>query len=105
MEISRNVILDLLPLYVADEVSDDTRVLVEKYLKSHPDLAEAARNTAALAASAEIPSPLKKEDQMEAYSKTKQKIILWVIGLAFVFAAMFGVALMAVILLFFRNPF
>jgi len=105
MEISRNVILDLLPLYVADEVSDDTRILVEKYLESHPDLAEAARNAAAFAASEEIPRPLKKEDQMEAYAKAKQKIKMRIISLAFIIAAIFGVALIAVIFLFFRNPF
>jgi hypothetical protein len=40
MEITRNVILDLLPLYLADEVSDDTRLLVEKYLETNPELAD-----------------------------------------------------------------
>jgi len=38
MEITREVILDLMPLYVADEVSEDTRKLVEAYLETDEDL-------------------------------------------------------------------
>src|SRR3954454_5756004 len=33
MKVSREVILDLLPLYIADEASPETRALVEEYLK------------------------------------------------------------------------
>ena len=46
MEITRNVILDLLPLYLADEVSADTRALVEKYLETDPELANIAEQSA-----------------------------------------------------------
>ena len=102
-DITRNVILDLLPLYLAEEVSDDTRVLVEEYLERDPDLAEAARSSTALRETEEIPRPLKKEDKMEAYGKAKKKMWIWIIGLAFVFASLFGVALLAIILMFFRQ--
>jgi len=40
--ITKNVILDLLPLYEAGEVSADTRALVEAYLKEHPEVKFAA---------------------------------------------------------------
>jgi anti-sigma factor RsiW len=46
MKITRNVIQDLLPAYVAGEVSADTRTLVEEWLRTDPDLslqAEASR--------------------------------------------------------------
>ena len=102
-DITRNVILDLLPLYLAGEVSDDTRMLVDEYLETDPDLAEAARSSSALAETEEIPSPLKKEDKMEAYNKAKQRMWMWIIGLAFVFASIFGIALLAVIFMFFRQ--
>ena len=36
--VTRNVILDLLPLYEAGEVSADTRALVEAYLREHPEM-------------------------------------------------------------------
>jgi len=43
MEIERNVILDLLPMYLADEVSPETRELVDKYLETDQDLARFAQ--------------------------------------------------------------
>ena len=46
MDITRNVILDLLPLYLADEVSADTRALVDKYLESDPQLSNLAKQSA-----------------------------------------------------------
>jgi anti-sigma factor RsiW len=42
MKVARDVVLDLLPLYTAGEASPATRQLVEEYLASNPDLAEAA---------------------------------------------------------------
>lgn len=43
MRITRDVVVDLLPLYVAGEASDDTRVLVEEFLGQDPELALLAR--------------------------------------------------------------
>ena len=39
MTVTRNVILDLLPLYFAGEVSADTKALVDDFLRSDPDFA------------------------------------------------------------------
>ena len=76
MEITRNVILDLLPLYLADEVSADTRALVEKYLETDPELADMAEQSAAIELPDDIPIPLTKEDRMEAYRETK-RLMFW----------------------------
>jgi len=43
MKVTRDVVLDLLPLYLAGEASPDTRALVEEYLRQDPDLAERVR--------------------------------------------------------------
>jgi hypothetical protein len=43
MTVPRDVILDLLPLYLADEASPATRELVENYLKQDPALAQRVR--------------------------------------------------------------
>jgi anti-sigma factor RsiW len=43
MDVSRNVIIDLLPLYLADEASAETRALVERHLQTDPVLARLAR--------------------------------------------------------------
>jgi hypothetical protein len=37
MKVTRDVVNDLMPLYVAGEVSADSRALVEDYLRAHPD--------------------------------------------------------------------
>jgi len=47
MEITRNIILDLLPLYLAGEVSSDTQALVEKFLEDDQELANVAKQLAA----------------------------------------------------------
>ena len=76
MEVTRNVILDLLPLYLAGEVSPDSRKLVEKYLQTDPELARLAERTAAINLSEDVPVPLTQEDQMEAYKEAK-KMMFW----------------------------
>ena len=61
MEITRNVILDLLPLYSANEVSADTRVLVEEYLKTDPELANIAKQLETMEKPRDIPVPLSRD--------------------------------------------
>jgi hypothetical protein len=98
MEITRNVILDLLPMYLADEVSEDTRVLVEKYLETDPDLARIAKQSAAIDFQKEPPVPLTQEDKMKTYRKTKLLMFLYIAILAVVIAAVFGSLIMAFLL-------
>ena len=43
MNITKNVINDLYPLYLENECSADTRALVEEYLRSHPQHADELR--------------------------------------------------------------
>jgi anti-sigma factor RsiW len=76
MEVTRNVILDLLPLYLAGEVSPDSSKLVEKYLQTDPELARLAERTAAINLSEEVPVPITQEDQMEAYKEAK-RLMFW----------------------------
>ena len=75
-EVTRNVILDLLPLYVSGEVSTDTAALVKEYLDSDPELAEAAKNMAQANSNNEVPAPRSKEAAMEGFEKTKQLMII-----------------------------
>jgi len=99
MEITRNVILDLLPLYLADEVSADTHALVEEFLKTDPELAQVANESATMELSEDIPIPLAKEDQMEAYKEAKQLIyqrtLIWAGVIAFALLSCLGLALTA----------
>jgi anti-sigma factor RsiW len=72
MKITRNVILDLLPIYVANEASSDTRALVESYLASDPEAADLAKEFAKMETAVDVPVPLNKEDAMEAYREAKR---------------------------------
>jgi len=72
MKITRNVILDLLPIYVANEASADTRALMESYLASDPETADLAREFAKMETAGDVPVPLNKEDAMEAYKEAKR---------------------------------
>ena len=82
MEITRNVILDLLPLYSANEVSADTRALVEKYLKTDPELANVAKQFEAMEKPRKIPAPLSQDDEMEAYKKARRQHLLYALMIA-----------------------
>jgi hypothetical protein len=75
-EVARNVILDLLPLYLSGEASEETITLVKKYLDSDPDLAELAHKMAQAASHNQAPAPRTKEAQMEGFEKTKQLLII-----------------------------
>ncbi len=69
-KITRDIILDLLPLYMADEVSEDTRQLVESYMADDPKLAQLVETAVALPTN--IPEINKKENEMKTFEKTKR---------------------------------
>lgn len=94
MEITKNVILDLLPLYLADEVSADTRALIEEYLETDPELAEIAKQSAAVELPGDIPIPLTQEDKMKAYKKSKTIMIVTIVLLAALMATILGITLL-----------
>lgn len=99
MEITRNVILDLLPLYLANEVSADTRALIEKYLETDPELAHVVKHSSA-ALPKEIPVPLTQDDKMRAYRKAKRLIILS----SLILAGLISIVLVVAILIAFFVP-
>ena len=72
MEVTRNVVMDLLPLYLAEEASADPRALVAKHLESDPELARIAREMKGAVSSRDVPVPLAKEAGMEAYLEARR---------------------------------
>jgi len=50
MNITKDVITDLLPLYLAGEASPGTRSLLEEYMREHPEFAATVREAAARSA-------------------------------------------------------
>lgn len=92
--IPQHVILDLLPLYLADEVSEETRTLIDEYLKDHPQLAKLAEQAKQAPSLQDVPAPLKKETEMEALKKVKKMMIQHnvFLGLAVVLTIMMGIS-------------
>jgi len=80
------VILDLLPLYLAGEVSNDTAALVKEYLETDPELAEAAQEVAKTDSPGKVPSPFKKEVVLETYHEAKKWMTIRTLGLAAILA-------------------
>jgi predicted anti-sigma-YlaC factor YlaD len=88
------VIIDLLPLYLEGEVSDETRALIEEHLKNDPQLAKLAEQAKVAPSLQEIPAPLKKETEMEALKKVKKLMIQHnvFLALAVILTLMMGIS-------------
>ena len=74
MEITENVILDLMPLYLAKESSVDSTKMVDAYLKSNPRFAEKIKLQNKRLESFGIEKTLKMEEEMSILQKTKKLV-------------------------------
>lgn len=92
-KITRNVILDLMPLYLAGEASQDTKELVEAYLETDKELAEMAKESTTFNLPKDVPVPLEKDQALQLYIEAKRQmtIRIAIIGLTIVIVmAFFG---------------
>jgi hypothetical protein len=95
MKVTRDVILDLLPLYLADEASADTRTLVQEYLETDPGLAQLAERAGQSKIPNDLPIPLTEDTEMKAFKKARRLMIqhnLFLI-LAILFTFLFAMGL------------
>ncbi len=108
MKVTRDVILDLLPLYIAEEASADTRILVEKYLEMDPELADIAAQSAEMFQPDDSPIPLTTEDQMKSYLEAKRfmfrRNLIWAILIGLGLFMVFALALLAAFFLLASSP-
>ena len=88
MRVPKEVILDLLPIYLAGEVDPVTRAWVEEYLAQDPEMAEQVRRGAANPFDHASP-PLPPELELQALRKTRRTLTLlrWLFGVAMAFSA------------------
>jgi hypothetical protein len=95
-EITREIILDLLPVYFSGEASEETQRLVEEYFEGDPEFAQLARrmNEKLLQA---VPIHLPENHQMATLRRTQDTLKWRVIGLAVLvsFAVIFTLIVMA----------
>jgi anti-sigma factor RsiW len=87
MNINKNIINDLLPLYVVGECSPDTRALVEEYLQRNPQEAEELRRTINTRIPGMSPSPASL-DEVRALRNARRQVRLrsTVMGFAIFFS-------------------
>ena len=105
MAVTRDVIMDLLPLYLSDEASTDSRTLVKEHLDNDPELARVATQW-----KDRLPEPppaaVNPDAQVMAYQEAKRQIANRVITLAAAIAfgilAIGGAALIGAMLLISR---
>ena len=81
--VTRDVIEDLLPLYVAGEASRDTCTLVEAFLKRDPDLARLASGMASALPPERTPKLLGEDAEMRSIRRTRNMLTWksWLLGL------------------------
>jgi len=77
MEVTRDVIYDLLPAYFADDASDDTRALVEAYFETDPEFGRMASRFQMLVAdrhrdAAEADAIARERDAFDCVRKAAQ---------------------------------
>jgi anti-sigma factor RsiW len=88
MSIPKEVILDLLPVYLAGEASPATRAWLEEYLAQDPELADQVRRQRTESFDQALP-PLPPELELRALRRTRRVMALqrWLFGLGIAFSA------------------
>lgn len=89
MNVTREVILDLLPVYLAGEASPATRALVEEYMKQDPELAQKIRLQWSENFAKVAPSALPPDLELRSLSRTRKLLGLqrWLFALGITFTA------------------
>lgn len=70
MDIPRHLIIDLLPSYLADDISDSTRSVIEQTLQQDDELRTLLNENVML--DDDVPINLTKDDEMKSFQRTKQ---------------------------------
>jgi hypothetical protein len=89
MNVTREVILDLLPVYLAGEASPATRALVEEYMERDKELAERIRQQWADNFAKVVPSTLPPDLELHSLRRTRSLLgrQKWLFGFAICFTA------------------
>jgi hypothetical protein len=89
MNVTREVILDLLPVYLAGEASPATRALVEEYMKQDIDLAQRIRHQWSENLSKVAPSGLPPDLELRSFRRTRTLLSWqrWLFGFGISFTA------------------
>src|SRR3954464_13005758 len=88
MSIPKEVILDLLPVYLAGEASPATRAWLEDYLARDPELAERVRQQRTQSFDQALPQlPIELELRSLRRTRRMMTLLRWLFGLGMAFSA------------------
>ena len=90
MKVTREVIQDLLPVYLSGEASSDTRTLVEEFLSNDLELARKVRERWSEPLSQAMPSALPPELELKTLRRTRRMLAWqkWSFAMAITFSAL-----------------
>jgi predicted anti-sigma-YlaC factor YlaD len=90
MNVTREVVMDLLPVYFSGEASPDTRALVEEFLKKDPDLSKGIRERWLENMAKAVPSSIPPELELKAFRRARSLLVWqrWLMGFAMFFTAL-----------------
>src|ERR1700693_504652 len=89
MNVTREVILDLLPVYLAGEASPATRALIEEYMEQDPELAQRIRLQWVDNLGKIVPSALPPDLELRSLYRTRALLAWqkWLFGFGIGFTA------------------
>jgi hypothetical protein len=87
-KVTRDVITDLYPLYVASEASNDTRQLVEEFLAKHAEFARILADGAEGSLAVSPPPGLPADHELKTLARVKRRLggPIWALLLAMIFS-------------------
>lgn len=90
LKVTREVILDLLPIYLAGEASPASRALVEDYLKRDPELAQRICLQWQDSLASAVPSSLPPDLELQSLRRTRSLLgwQRWLFGFGITFSAL-----------------
>jgi hypothetical protein len=90
MNVTREVILDLIPVYLAGEASPATRALIDEYLRQDSELAQRVRTLSADSLTTITQTPLSSDIELRSLRRARALIgwQKWLFGLGITFTAL-----------------
>jgi len=90
MNVTRDVIYDLLPVYFSGDASGDTRALVEQFLSTDPELKKMAERFGRLMSGGAGTAPAEADHAKTAFVRAGSRLKLRMAALGWALAATFG---------------
>jgi len=90
MKITRDVVVDLWPLYESKEASADSRAVVEEFLRGDPEFARSLREDSSAKVLAAAPAAPEPDHEARAFARTRKRLVLkdWPLFFAMIFSMM-----------------